>query len=50
MVALNFGPECTYLRCMDLNAIKQTKAFVLMTIMIVLGGHGCQRMFLKPNT
>ena len=42
MVALNFGTECTYLRCMDSNVIKYTSAFLLMTPLIVLEVNSCQ--------
>ena len=40
---MHVGPECTYLRYMDLDVTKQTKVFVTMTPEIVLGGHGFQR-------
>ena len=42
MIALDFGPECIDLRYIDLNVIKQTKYLLLMTPVIVIGGHGCQ--------
>ena len=39
MAGSNFGPECRYLRCMDLNVYK-TKNVLLTTHMVMLVDHG----------
>ena len=49
MAALNFGPECTDLRYMDSNVIKQTKYVIYMKPVIVIGGNGFQLKIYKPN-
>ena len=39
MADLDFGPECTELRYIDLNVIKQTKTFLSIKPVIALVGH-----------